>query len=56
MSLSQPTSFYHEAPEDHSQCHGGCHHHQEPIQVTKIGRNDPCPCGRGVKYKKCCLK
>ena len=20
----------------------------------KIGRNDPCPCGSGVKYKKCC--
>lgn len=22
---------------------------------TKIGRNDPCPCGSGLKYKKCCL-
>jgi hypothetical protein len=22
---------------------------------TKIGRNDPCPCGSGNKYKKCCL-
>jgi hypothetical protein len=22
----------------------------------KIGRNDPCPCGRGPKYKECCLK
>ena len=21
----------------------------------KIGRNDPCPCGSGIKYKKCCL-
>lgn len=21
----------------------------------KIGRNDPCPCGSGLKYKKCCL-
>jgi len=21
---------------------------------TKIGRNDPCPCGSGRKYKKCC--
>ena len=21
----------------------------------KIGRNDPCPCGSGKKYKKCCL-
>lgn len=24
-------------------------------QVPKIGRNDPCPCGSGKKYKKCCL-
>ena len=22
--------------------------------VKKIGRNDPCPCGSGKKYKKCC--
>lgn len=21
---------------------------------TKVGRNDPCPCGSGAKYKKCC--
>ena len=26
----------------------------QPISVTKIGRNDPCPCGSGKKYKKCC--
>jgi len=23
-------------------------------QMAKIGRNDPCPCGSGKKYKKCC--
>ena len=23
---------------------------------TKVGRNDPCPCGSGKKYKKCCLQ
>ncbi len=22
---------------------------------SKVGRNDPCPCGSGKKYKKCCL-
>ena len=22
---------------------------------VKLGRNDPCPCGSGKKYKKCCL-
>lgn len=25
------------------------------IMVMKIGRNDPCPCGSGKKYKKCCM-
>ena len=25
-----------------------------PAVSTKIGRNDPCPCGSGKKYKKCC--
>ncbi len=25
-----------------------------PTTVQKIGRNDPCPCGSGKKYKKCC--
>jgi preprotein translocase subunit SecA len=24
-----------------------------PIRVPKVGRNDPCPCGSGKKYKKC---
>lgn len=23
---------------------------------AKVGRNDPCPCGSGLKYKKCCLR
>ncbi|MDW7650373.1 MAG: SEC-C metal-binding domain-containing protein [Bacillota bacterium] len=27
---------------------------QTPVQVTKVGRNEPCPCGSGKKYKKCC--
>ena len=26
----------------------------EPIKVTKINRNEPCPCKSGKKYKKCC--
>ena len=24
--------------------------------MSKVGRNDPCPCGSGKKYKKCCEK
>ncbi|SKA96694.1 SEC-C motif-containing protein [Caloramator quimbayensis] len=26
------------------------------VKENKIGRNDPCPCGSGKKYKKCCGK
>lgn len=26
------------------------------VKDKKIGRNDPCPCGSGLKYKKCCGK
>jgi uncharacterized protein len=25
-----------------------------PVRALKVGRNDPCPCGSGKKYKKCC--
>jgi len=28
---------------------------QEIIKKDKAGRNDPCPCGSGKKYKRCCL-
>ena len=27
-----------------------------PVSVIKIGRNEPCSCGSGKKYKKCCGK
>jgi preprotein translocase subunit SecA len=26
---------------------------KRPVKVTKVGRNDPCPCGSGKKYKNC---
>jgi hypothetical protein len=29
---------------------------QPIVAKEKAGRNDPCPCGSGKKYKKCCLK
>ena len=28
--------------------------YNERGDVMKVGRNDPCPCGSGKKYKKCC--
>lgn len=29
---------------------------EQVINVEKVGRNEPCPCGSGKKYKKCCGK
>jgi preprotein translocase subunit SecA len=45
-------------PQETAHVHGpDCEHEprQEPVRSTepKIGRNDPCPCGSGKKYKKC---
>jgi tetratricopeptide (TPR) repeat protein len=30
--------------------------HQEDVTFRKVGRNDPCPCSSGHKYKKCCMQ
>jgi uncharacterized protein YecA (UPF0149 family) len=30
--------------------------HGEKELVEKLGRNDPCPCGSGKRFKKCCLE
>ncbi len=42
----------HKEGEDHHHHH----HRQETIvrDTPKLGRNDPCSCGSGKKYKKCC--
>jgi len=29
---------------------------KQPLDLPKVGRNDPCPCGSGKKFKKCCGK
>jgi SEC-C motif-containing protein len=36
--------------------HSVAHPERTPVQRTqpKVGRNEPCPCGSGKKYKKCC--
>ncbi len=31
-------------------------HPQHVTTSVKLGRNEPCPCGSGKKFKKCCLK
>jgi SEC-C motif-containing protein len=44
--------------EAHVHEEGQGHHHepQQPLvrEAPKVGRNDPCPCGSGKKFKKCC--
>ncbi len=43
---------------DHEHDHGHQHHHpvEQFVRASpKIGRNDPCPCGSGKKFKKCCI-
>ena len=30
--------------------------HEQSASKRKVGRNDPCPCGSGKKFKKCCLR
>ena len=27
----------------------------ERTDYSKVGRNDPCPCGSGAKFKNCCI-
>ncbi|MDD3313076.1 preprotein translocase subunit SecA [Pseudodesulfovibrio sp.] len=49
--------FQHEQSDDLEYAGSDSAGEQKPRQVVKepkIGRNDPCPCGSGKKYKKCC--
>lgn len=51
----------HEEEIDHCGCGHDHEEHDHSNSITyhrnvpKIGRNDPCLCGSGKKYKKCCL-
>jgi len=39
----------------YAHCKKGHYAIKQKFIPSKIGRNDPCPCGSGMKYKKCCL-
>jgi uncharacterized protein len=57
--LDEQVSY--EAPQMIATCVMELHHdrlsgHQLKPRTEKVGRNDPCPCGSGKKYKKCCLQ
>jgi hypothetical protein len=44
----------HDHDHDHDHEHGHEHGHDDaPAAERRVGRNDPCPCGSGKKYKKC---
>lgn len=46
-------------PKNMVESRGGDGEPEKPKTVKKganVGRNDPCPCGSGKKYKKCCGK
>jgi len=38
----------------HRQVSPGAHRTEPRRNAPKVGRNDPCPCGSGKKYKRCC--
>jgi hypothetical protein len=40
----------------YSHCKKKHFEHTQRLHPPEAGRNDPCPCGSGKKYKKCCLK
>ena len=56
--VKENDTWYFVDGESHTHKEGEGHHaHQKPQPVVrdqpKIGRNDPCNCGSGKKYKKC---
>ena len=62
---ADPHAGHNHDDHDHGHDHSGHDHshaghiHSHAVsasaQSTKVGRNDPCPCGSGLKYKKCGL-
>ncbi|WP_257720225.1 PBPRA1643 family SWIM/SEC-C metal-binding motif protein [Heliomicrobium modesticaldum] len=47
-------AFEPDKPEDLSDLERVLNPARPAVAGPKIGRNDPCPCGSGKKYKKCC--
>lgn len=70
-SLWRETQAVHESPAASAVVTGGMKQQQEAIETSQqssgkrqpirkqgpdVGRNDPCPCGSGKKYKHCCMR
>jgi len=57
MHADAPDVYGHEAPVDAVFGEDPIPQTNQPIRnEAKVGRNDPCPCGSGKKYKQCCGK
>jgi len=52
-----PTETAQTISENPSSVHNNAQNAQTPLrrETPKVGRNEPCPCGSGRKYKHCCL-
>lgn len=48
-------SLLDEEEEDEEEIYSDAIKPEQPVKEKKVGRNAPCPCGSGKKYKKCCL-
>jgi HEAT repeat protein len=54
IALDERLLLHGHKPVFHPDHEGHRHEEAEPARTAKAGRNDPCPCGSGKKYKKCC--
>lgn len=55
LQVSQQQQNASQPPQFSGPYESGQPQKQQPVHVAKkVGRNDPCPCGSGKKYKKCC--
>jgi preprotein translocase subunit SecA len=59
MKVPRKQTFFLSRGEEMARSGGGETESGKGVTVRregkKVGRNDPCPCGSGKKYKKCCL-
>ena len=56
MDLAEPRSRqYYEARPELKRCMDKARREAGQLEMKKPQRNDPCPCGSGKKFKKCCI-
>ena len=58
QALEHTADEFEEVVRTGASAHHAPHTPQKPFvhQASKVGRNDPCPCGSGRKFKQCCAK